>query len=101
MLTQLLVMAVAVVAWLCWAESARAINSIKFTSTQLPVAVGFIAGPQAIALVDVNKDGRADILAVNMDSDYVSVFLNDGNGNFNTSPDSIFVTGTTPAASLV
>ncbi|MFI5366913.1 MAG: FG-GAP repeat domain-containing protein [Candidatus Binatia bacterium] len=62
------------------------------------MSVGLSAGPQAIALVDVNGDGKADILAVDMDHDQLNIYLNHDNGNFNTTPDSTLFTGTTPVA---
>lgn len=46
------------------------------------------AGPQAMTLVDINKDNRADILVVDHDNNLVKVFLNDGNGGFPGAPSS-------------
>ena len=56
--------------------------AVTFNKTaSLSVDVGS-DGPQAIALADVNKDNRPDIIAVSQDTDKVNVLLNDGNGGF-------------------
>jgi len=64
------------------------------TSTPLPTPITFNkvqeidamagpnAGPQAIALADVNQDARLDVLVVRNDKPEVSVFLNNGGGHF-------------------
>ena len=49
---------------------------------------------QAIALVDLNGDKRADILAVDSFNDQLDVFLNDGSGNFSASPQLTYTVGT-------
>ncbi len=54
-------------------------------------------GAQAIALTDVNSDGKPDIVAVSALSDQVNVFLNDGSGGFGGGPNS-FNTGGGPVA---
>jgi hypothetical protein len=49
----------------------------------IPIAAGD-AGPQGVALGDVNKDGRVDIVAVSRDEDAgpIAVLLNQGGGIF-------------------
>jgi hypothetical protein len=54
-------------------------------------------GPQAIALADVNKDNRPDIIAVSQTTDEVNIFLNDGSGGFGGGPNS-FNVGAGPTA---
>jgi len=57
---------------------------LSFDRTQLlevPVGSG---SPQAIALADVNRDNRPDLLAVDTDGDGVSLLLNNGSGAFPT-----------------
>jgi len=39
-------------------------------------------GVQAIAVADLNHDGKADLIVVHPDTGDISVFLNNGNGNF-------------------
>jgi hypothetical protein len=57
--------------------------NVTFTNSQrLAVTLEPDSGPQAVALADLNKDGKADILAVDPGNSGVSVFLNDGNGGF-------------------
>ena len=51
--------------------------------------------PQAIALKDVNRDLKDDILAVDSIDDKFLVYLNDGNGNFPANPKE-FGTGAGP-----
>ena len=71
--------------------------SVTFTNTaRLSVNVGS-DGPQAIALADVNKDNRPDIIAVSQDTDEVNVFLNDGFGGFGGGPNP-FNVGASPVA---
>ena len=40
-------------------------------------------GVQAIAVADLNHDGKADLIVVHPDTGDISVFLNDGIGSFN------------------
>jgi len=71
--------------------------AVTFTNTKrLSVDVGS-DGPQAIALADVNKDNRPDIIAVSQNSNQVNVFLNDGNGGFGDAPNQ-FSVGAGPVA---
>jgi cell division septation protein DedD len=62
----------------------------------VPVDTGDGAGPQAIAVADVNNDGRADLIAVNPFESRVEVFLNDGAGNFGSAR--LVATGEEPLA---
>ena len=62
---------------------------------------GFVAGtplaagtePVAIAVADVNGDGRADLIVVNSGSNNVSVLLGNGSGGFSAAPGSPFTVG--------
>jgi len=54
------------------------------------------AGPGDLALGDVNRDGRADILTANGGGNSVSVLLGDGRGNFSDAPGSPFDAGPHP-----
>jgi hypothetical protein len=72
---------------------AKAHAAVTFMNTaRLSVDVGS-DGPQAIALADVNKDNRPDIIAVSEFSDEVNVFLNDGSGGFGSGPNPFNVGG--------
>ena len=71
--------------------------AVTFSNTaRLSVNVGS-DGTQAIALADVNKDNRPDIIAVGQNTNEVSVLLNDGNGGFG-GPPSAFNVGAGPVA---
>lgn len=48
----------------------------------IEVLVGDDAGPQALAVADVDKDGMADVIAINRDDGEVSVALGEGDGVF-------------------
>ena len=50
--------------------------------------------PVLIAVVDVNGDGKPDIVAANHDANTASVLLNQGSGTFGTKVD--YTTGTGP-----
>jgi hypothetical protein len=61
---------------------AKAHAAVTFMNTaRLEVEVGSDS-TQAIALADVNKDDRPDIIAVSTDTNEVNVLLNDGSGGF-------------------
>jgi hypothetical protein len=70
---------------------------ITFSRQDIPVTYQPGAGPQAIAVADLNEDRRADVIAVDSDLDEVDVFLNDGSGTIDDIGDSFF-TGTGPVA---
>jgi hypothetical protein len=53
-------------------------------------------GPRWIAVADVNRDGKPDILVTNADSGSVSVLLGDGSGHFHPAPGSPFACGPQP-----
>ena len=53
-------------------------------------------GPTFIAIADVNRDGKPDLLVANGDDSSVSVLLNDGRRNFITAPGSPFACGKGP-----
>jgi len=57
-------------------------------------------GTRAVAVADVNRDGHADVLAVNGRSATCSVFLNDGDGESFSSAGS-FATGPEPSGVAV
>lgn len=61
-------------------------NSLNFESMVIPVG----KGPGAIAVADVNHDGKPDIIVANVDDGTVSVLLGDGKGHFRTAPGSPF-----------
>jgi hypothetical protein len=60
--------------------------------TTLPI--GGRAGPVAVG--DLNRDGRADILGARVDTGSVSVYLGDGRGTFTLSAGSPFAAGASP-----
>jgi hypothetical protein len=77
----------------------RASAVFTFSRPQsLSVNADTTPGPQAMALVDVNKDNRADILVTDSTDDQVWVFLNDGNGGFPSTPTFTSGTGAGPIA---
>lgn len=61
-------------------------NVLDFESTVIPVG----KAPGAIAVVDVNHDGKPDIIVANVEDGTVSVLLGDGKGHFRTAPGSPF-----------
>ena len=56
----------------------------------------FVAGlgSNSVALVDVNGDGKIDVVTANRSADDFSVLLGNGTGNFQ--PQQRFVTGSQP-----
>src|ERR1700689_5660738 len=52
--------------------------------------------PGAIAVADVNHDGKPDIIVANTEDETVSVLLGDGKGNFSNAPGSPFACGKAP-----
>ena len=57
------------------------------------------SGPWALAVADVNKDGRNDIVVANANSNTVSVLINNGNGTF--AAGATYITGLNPRAVAV
>jgi hypothetical protein len=64
-----------------------------------PFAVG--AAPNAVASVDMNGDGRADLAVVNGSSGTVSIFLGNGAGGFTQAPGSPITVGGSPSSVAV
>src|SRR5205085_2053863 len=50
---------------------------------QLATPAGVNPGPQAMALADLNRDGKLDLVVVEPDTASVQVYTGDGSGNFN------------------
>lgn len=53
-------------------------------------------GPTFIAIADVNRDGKPDLIVANGDDSSISVLLGDGKGNFTPAPGSPFACGKGP-----
>ena len=67
--------------------------AIAFVNTaRLFVDVGS-DGTQAIALADVNRDNRPDLIAVSRNTNQVNIFLNHGDGSFVSGPNPFNVGG--------
>ncbi len=64
-----------------------------------PLAVG--NGPRALAIADVNNDGRLDLVVGNVLDNNVTVLLNTGLGGFTAAPGSPVAVGSNPFALLV
>ena len=64
----------------------------SFTELVLPAG----KGPGPIAVADLNRDGKPDILVANQQSENLSVLLGDGKGHFLPSPHSPFPVGHLP-----
>lgn len=74
-----------VVVWLNSGNSAAPFNQNDAAHIkQLPLPPG--SGLQGIALGDLNKDNQIDIVAPNDNLDNISIFLNQGGGNFAAQP---------------
>jgi len=52
--------------------------------------------PGSIAIADVNRDGKPDIIVANMEDETVTVLLGDGRGRFAPAPGSPFACGPAP-----
>jgi len=61
-----------------------------------PLGYGLLDGPSAITIVDLNRDGRPEIVVTNRRANSVSVLLNNGNGSFSVK--SRYATGAAPSA---
>src|SRR5206468_1867864 len=57
------------------------------------------ASPLGIAVADLNRDGKADIVTANAADGTVSVFLNQGNGTFKAKMD--YGTGVDPVSVVI
>ncbi len=64
-----------------------------------PVPVGL--APYRLAAGDFNGDGRQDLVAMNFNSNNVSVMLGNGSGGFSEATGSPILTGTSPTAAAV
>lgn len=53
-------------------------------------------GPGVVATVDVNRDGKADLMVANERGDTISVLLGDGRGGFSEASGSPFAAGHSP-----
>jgi hypothetical protein len=75
-------------------------NSLSATTASLVVSDELVIpvgkGPGSIALVDVNHDGKLDILVANTESETLSVLLGDGKGHFVAAPGVPCATGKGP-----
>jgi len=67
-----------------------------------PLDFGFVAGssPRAVAVKDVNGDGKPDLVVANSGTNDVSVLLGNGDGTFQA-PQSFATTGRNPVAVTV
>ncbi|MEW6212235.1 MAG: VCBS repeat-containing protein, partial [Acidobacteriota bacterium] len=90
-------MALAAIAPACKEESRASVapRQIIFASApRSPFAVG--SRPTSIAVEDINRDGKLDIITANRDSNNATVLLGDGQGDFLAAPQSPFAAGTAP-----
>jgi hypothetical protein len=69
---------------------------IKFTRTDVTVDAA-TDGPKVIALSDVNRDGKGDLIVCSGSMDQVDIYLNDGRGAF-PNPAQSFATAAAPVA---
>jgi hypothetical protein len=72
---------------------------ISFTRTQFTVDAA-IDGPKVIALGDLNKDGKDDVVVSSAAGDQVDVYLNNGSGAFPNAAQS-FSTAASPVAVVI
>src|SRR5262249_47200208 len=75
-------------------SSRAASNSASSNFDRTVIRVG--DGPGSIAIADVNRDGKPDILVVNSASETLSVLLGDGRGNFRQTAGTLCPTGKLP-----
>jgi len=71
-------------------------NATFALATGSPFAVGKF--PVAIASADLNGDSHADLVVVNQADNTISVLLGNGDGTFNSAPNSPLATGQAPTA---
>jgi len=75
-----------VAAALWWSLAGTATARITFRPlTSLDINAGDNPGPQAAAVADLNEDGSVDLVVTEPDSAQVTIYLNDGRGNFELS----------------
>jgi hypothetical protein len=72
--------------------SARVLTLHNFEQVVIPVG----RGPGSIAIADVNRDGKPDIIVANTEDETISVLLGDGKGHFRLAPGSPFPCGKGP-----
>jgi hypothetical protein len=72
---------------------ARQTDSISF---QKPIHLRTGSQPQSVLILDVNHDGKNDIVIGNVGSSNISVYLGDGKGGFTAVPGSPFSAGPVP-----
>lgn len=66
----------------------------RFNLRSVELQVG--KGPRAVAIADVNHDGKPDLIVTNADDGTVTVLLGDGKGGFKSAPGSPFPAGPQP-----
>jgi hypothetical protein len=81
-----------IAAWLTAVGSARILTLPNFEQVVIPVG----KGPGSIAIADVNRDGKPDIIVANTEDETISVLLGDGKGHFKLAPGSPFPCGKGP-----
>jgi hypothetical protein len=81
-----------IAAWLTAVGSARVLTLPNFEQVVIPVG----KGPGSIAIADVNRDGKPDIIVANTEDETISVLLGDGKGHFRLAPGSPFPSGKGP-----
>jgi len=75
-------------------NSLQAQQAIFVPAPNSPFAVG--KRPWDMAVGDVNKDGKLDIITANMEDDNATVLLGNGRGDFKDAPGSPFAAGAKP-----
>jgi hypothetical protein len=84
----------AAIALVCPAAAVSATGPAAFTAPNPSVATGGHGFP-AMAVADVNGDGKIDVVATNSDDNTISVLLGDGHGGLTAASGSPFATGGT------
>ncbi|HWX53476.1 MAG TPA: VCBS repeat-containing protein [Verrucomicrobiae bacterium] len=89
--------ALAVVVAIRWSNGPLAASaSVARDNNNDQVVIPVGKGPGSIALVDVNHDGKLDILVANVESQTLTVLLGDGHGHFVPAPGAPCATGKGP-----
>ncbi len=86
------IVALGAVTWCAAARGGVESTSLDFRQVVIPVG----KGPGAIAVGDVNRDGKPDVIVANEDEGTVSVLLGDGQGHFRPAPGSPFACNPNP-----